>query len=656
MNFDNLSLRTKVLIPLIAMSALFAAVIGVGVLKLNDLSARYGHIVSNVDPAILRMARVRNITASISSDVYRVMVYDDNDPRAKQAAADYHALKASGEQWLDDAIRLNPALADHYNVLKTRFEAVLEATKAPEAIGEATPGLAAGSKTAAQNLDQIAIGVKQMMIADADIDSLASDIKSFNESTEADNAKVVEQLKRDSAATVATMIVLGLTAIGGGMGVSFWLAGAKMAAPLVRLSDHMRRLSGGDLTVMVDGQARADEVGAMAKAVQVFKDNALHAKAMEADAAQSRAAADGERARTQTEQRRIEAEQSAVVDALAACLGSLAKGDLTTRISAQFNGRYQQIKHDFNQAVVSLSEAMDAIAATTSGITNGSNEIASASDDLSRRTEQQAASLEETAAALDQITATVRRSAEGSRQAAGAAAEAKQQAGRSGQVVADAVGAMGEIEQSSGQITQIIGVIDEIAFQTNLLALNAGVEAARAGDAGRGFAVVAQEVRALAQRSAGAAKEIKALIASSSEQVQRGVRLVGDTGQALDGIAAKVAAIDALVAEMAQSSQEQATGLSQVNTAINQMDQVTQQNAAMVEQATAAAASLRSEAGELSRLVSRFETGHASPRAGRPQLAQAGRHAPAPNPVGRAQASLARAVAAPPASREWEEF
>ena len=271
MNFDNLSLRTKVLIPLIAMSALFAAVIGVGVLKLNDLSARYGHIVSNVDPAILRMARVRNITASISSDVYRVMVYDDNDPRAKQAAADYHALKASGEQWLDDAIRQNPALADHYNVLKTRFEAVLEATKAPEAIGEATPGLAAGSKTAAQNLDQIAIGVKQMMIADADIDSLASDIKSFNESTEADNAKVVEQLKRDSAATVATMIVLGLTAIGGGMGVSFWLAGAKMAAPLVRLSDHMRRLSGGDLTVMVDGQARADEVGAMAKAVQVFK-------------------------------------------------------------------------------------------------------------------------------------------------------------------------------------------------------------------------------------------------------------------------------------------------------------------------------------------------------------------------------------------------
>jgi methyl-accepting chemotaxis protein len=215
--------------------------------------------------------------------------------------------------------------------------------------------------------------------------------------------------------------------------------------------------------------------------------------------------------------------------------------------------------------------------------------------------------LEETAAALDEITATVRKTAQGAAQARDVVGQAQADTERSGQVVRDAVGAMSAIEGSARQIGNIIGVIDEIAFQTNLLALNAGVEAARAGDAGRGFAVVASEVRALAQRSAEAAKEIKALISASSQEVGRGVGLVGETGQALMTIMVQIREINGVVREIASSAAEQATGLHEVNTAVNQMDQVTQQNAAMVEQSTAASHKLLSDSNVLMDLVSRFK-------------------------------------------------
>ena len=321
------------------------------------------------------------------------------------------------------------------------------------------------------------------------------------------------------------------------------------------------------------------------------------------------------------EQRRADA-----VAALAKELSRLAAGDLTARIEADFDSDYAQIKIDFNEAVDSLRTAMAAISVASEGMRGGSDEISKASDNLSRRTEQQAASLEETAAALDQITVTVKQGAEGAKQASSIVSSARSDAERSGEVVRNAVTAMGEIKRSSEQITQIIGVIDEIAFQTNLLALNAGVEAARAGESGRGFAVVAQEVRALAQRSAEAAKQIKSLIASSGQQVERGVDLVGDTGEALVGIVAKVAEIDTLVSAIAVSSQEQATSLSQVNVAVNQMDQVTQQNAAMVEQSTAASHSLAHEAVTLAGLIDRFEVSD-SVRPGQSAPAPAARRA-----------------------------
>jgi methyl-accepting chemotaxis protein len=304
-------------------------------------------------------------------------------------------------------------------------------------------------------------------------------------------------------------------------------------------------------------------------------------------------------------------EQATVVQLLAGGLARLAEGDLTLRLEERFPADYQQLRYDFNAAVEQLQAAMKALALSAQGIRAGADEISQSAEDLSRRTESQAASLEETAAALDQITATVRKTADGATEASDVVLTAKTDAEQSGQVVRDAVAAMSEIERSAQQISQIIGVIDEIAFQTNLLALNAGVEAARAGDAGRGFAVVASEVRALAQRSAAAAKEIKALISTSSGQVTRGVQLVGETGQALDRILAKVGDINQLVAGIAASAKEQAMGLHEVNSSITQMDHVTQQNAAMVQESTAASFALASEAQQLTVLIQGFEIGEA---------------------------------------------
>jgi methyl-accepting chemotaxis protein len=390
------------------------------------------------------------------------------------------------------------------------------------------------------------------------------------------------------------------------------------------------------------------ELGAVAKATLLDMDYAISVYLEAAEAA-----------RKEAEHRVLSEERATVVKSVGEAMAALSRGDLTYRMSSEIPDEYGRLRADFNAAMAQLEDTMGAILTATDGLKTGSDEIAKASDDLSRRTEQQAASLEETAAALDEITATVKRSSAGAREASDAATEAKADAALSGKVVGDAVAAMGEIEQSSRQISQIIGVIDEIAFQTNLLALNAGVEAARAGDAGRGFAVVAQEVRALAQRSAEAAKEIKTLIASSSDQVQRGVKLVGDTGAALDGIVGKVARIDALISEIAVSAHEQSSGLSQVNIAVNQMDQVTQQNAAMVEQATAASASLRSEAEGLVGMVGRFQTSGRT--GGGPRLAEEGRHGPSGNPVARAQARIAVAMGAPRSRAsvsgdEWAEF
>jgi methyl-accepting chemotaxis protein len=318
---------------------------------------------------------------------------------------------------------------------------------------------------------------------------------------------------------------------------------------------------------------------------------------------------EAEAQRRRDEEAAIAKEQQLVADTFGGAVAKLAEGDLSFSITDELPQAYEKLRLDFNGSLEKLHEAMLKIAASTDTIHSGTQEVSAAADDLSKRTEQQAASLEETAAALNEITATVKKSAEGAEHARQAVVTADEDAKKSAQVVRQAVEAMDAIAKSAQQINQIIGVIDEIAFQTNLLALNAGVEAARAGEAGRGFAVVASEVRALAQRSADAAKEIKGLISASTTQVEHGVKLVAETGKSLDRIMSQVTEINSVVKDIAAGAQEQSTGLEQVNTAVNEMDKVTQQNAAMVEETTAASHSVSRETTQLSDLISQFKVG-----------------------------------------------
>ncbi len=301
--------------------------------------------------------------------------------------------------------------------------------------------------------------------------------------------------------------------------------------------------------------------------------------------------------------------QAEVVEALRVGMHQLSDGDLTAEITTVFKPEYEQLRNDFNGAVATLREAMLGVIDNAESIRGEASDISNAADDLSRRTERQAATLEETAAALDELTVSVRSAADGAEQANQVVSDAKENAESSGVVVREAVEAMGEIQASSSQISRIISVIDDIAFQTNLLALNAGVEAARAGEAGRGFAVVASEVRALAQRSSDAAREINDLISASGQHVKRGVDLVGQAGETLGQIFESVSNISNHVSEIAVSANEQSSGLAEINTAVNQLDQVTQQNAAMFEETTAASHALTQEAETLSDTMSKFQIG-----------------------------------------------
>ncbi|GAA81264.1 methyl-accepting chemotaxis protein [Pseudoalteromonas sp. BSi20495] len=334
-------------------------------------------------------------------------------------------------------------------------------------------------------------------------------------------------------------------------------------------------------------------------------------------------------------------------------LDAMANGDLSKRIEKEYKGSFDKLKRDANTTADKLTEVINRINSSATLVASGAEEISQGNADLSQRTEEQASSLEETASSMEEMTSTVRQNADNAKVANDLAEETCEKAIQGGEVVNRAVTSMSAINESSKKIADIIGVIDEIAFQTNLLALNAAVEAARAGEQGRGFAVVAGEVRNLAQRSAGAAKEIKELIRDSVGKVADGSQLVNESGATLKEIVVSVQRVTQMISDITEASEEQSAGIEQVNKAISQMDEMTQQNAALVEQASAAGESMAEQANEMRRLLNFFSLGQQdtamiSPTMRTPALSQ--------RPQNNYIRSKTRGDNFVDSADEWEEF
>ncbi len=556
-----------------------------------------------------------------------------------------------------DAVRFfsntDRAIADRVEERAARFHAA-----AATAIAELQdPALSRRVDRVRQELGEYLTAFQDLAQADFEIDRLvngtmAEEARAFSDLARRvldQQTTVLGRTKadaRDAAAWVEAMTVsLTLGAIL--LGLSFaWLVARSITRPIGAMTTTMTRLAEGELAVEIPARGDRDEIGEMAAAVQVFKDTAIDKQRRdEAERARldaEREAAAAQKAREEAIGREIaeliegvaagdlskrlalegkegfyrtvsdglnrltETVETVIAD-LGSILAALAEGDVSRRVTKSYTGAFQKLRTDLNTTVARLAEIVGQISAASDQIAAAAGEVSVGSTDLSERTEQQASSLEETAASMEQLGATVRASAENAQRANRMAADAREAAEGGGRVAGSAIEAIKGIEESSRKITDIIGVIDEIAFQTNLLALNAAVEAARAGEAGKGFAVVAQEVRVLAQRSAQASKEIKALILASDSEVQNGVGMVQKAGESLGGIVSAVQEVAGLIAEMASATTEQATTLDQINSAIAQMDESTQKNASLVEETTAAAHGLATQAEELRRLVAFFK-------------------------------------------------
>ncbi len=474
-----------------------------------------------------------------------------------------------------------------------------------------------------------------------------------------DEFSAAEAISANMTMVMAVLAALSLAAVGYG---TFTVL-RRVVGPLHRMEAAMRGLASGDLTLDVPFAGRRDEIGAMAAAVQTFKDAGIEnvRLAAETDAAralaeQTRVANDAERARTEAERQIVAQHQADAVTALGEGLGKLADGQLIP-IEIPFEGDLEAVRGAYNQTVDKLTSIVTQLRSTSASVKSATGEILVGANDLAERTTKQAAAIEETSAAMEQLAATVTDNGKRADSASSKAQAVSAAAEQGGKVMIEATAAMERITASSTKISNIIGMIDDIAFQTNLLALNASVEAARAGDAGKGFAVVAVEVRRLAQSAASASSEVKVLIEQSATEVRTGSKLVADAGERLTAMLDGVRENTVLINGIAAASQEQSSAIAEVTTAIRDMDQMTQHNAALVEETNAAIEQTEGQANELDRIVEIFVVDDVAPRQREPVTRRTAVSRPVKTaPIrGRAASNyLSRGNAA--LKQEWSEF
>jgi methyl-accepting chemotaxis protein len=647
---DNIKISVKIIGVVLLLAVVSMSLIVFSGITLNRLDNEYSQLLEGDAQTRVELARVTRRIADLGYNALAVTTYAPDAPDAKKHAAEIDAAYKAGIGNLDNAKKFSPQRKAELEKFQRSFSDLRN--------------LAAGvANSYMQTETTNATEVKRL---NDTIPVVADELRTYNQQLSKEMATAMSAVSASGDFALLLIYVSGAVGILLSLLLALWVSMAKISKPLSRLGQRMGTLAGGDLTVDIDGQGRGDEVGVMAKAVQVFKDNALALKESEAQAAAQRRAAEEERARNEAVRAEATRQVQRVVTGLGTGLERMAKGDLTYRITDEFIDEYKKVQEDFNAAIAQLQDTITSIAMSSSEVSSAASEISASTSDLSQRTEEQAASIEETSASMEQISVTVKKNAENAQQANEFANDTAAVADRGGAVVSQAITAMSRIEDSSRKISDIISVIDEIARQTNLLALNAAVEAARAGEAGRGFAVVASEVRSLAQRSSQAAKDIKDLITSSSSQVQEGVALVNKAGASLNEIMESIRKVAAIVADIAVASNQQATGIDQINTALVQMDEVTQQNSALVEENAATAKTLEQQSGAMNSSVGTFKLAAAEsvrvPSAPvvamkrAPSEATREKAAPAKQPAAPARRGRTQGALALKNDADWKEF
>jgi methyl-accepting chemotaxis protein len=664
-----------------------AAIVGLGVVALGQAAAgwlstekvhaHFRFMAENVLPSVDKIADFRDSYGHARALLSEQVLADTATQKQlldKRLQARLSAFESTLEAYRP--LIVDPTEKGAYDGVAAAYKAWKDTIRPIEQA--ALAGGAAGA-TDAFGLQSAAAGA-----LDKALDTLAADVRSdaAGKGAEAGAAVAASRLL-----ALAAAVLLGATLAG-----TVLVVLRRVLDPLGRITAAMQAIGAGELETEVPGCGRRDEIGAMAQAVEGFRQNAIRIRALTeveraiADRA-AKTAAEGEamgarlaavvtaaghgdftqRLPTDCGQESLNGMARTLNDLLATIerglgetgevLAAVAQTDLTRRVEGDYEGAFLRLKHDTNAVADRLAEIVARLKGTSGSLKLATGEILSGANDLSERTTKQAATIEQTSAAMEQLATTVMQNARRANDASGVAATVTRTAEEGGQVMTAANEAMERITASSAKISNIIGLIDDIAFQTNLLALNASVEAARAGEAGKGFAVVAVEVRRLAQSAAEASAEVKALIEQSGTEVKGGSRLVADAAEKLAAMLAAARSSNELMDGIAKDSREQASAIEEVTTAVRQMDEMTQHNAALVEEINAAIEQTEAQASDLDRIVDVFTLGEEGRAAPAPAVAAGkpgGIRAMQEKVKQAAKSYLTRGSAA--LNEEWSEF